>query len=115
MKSWVTSQTTPTRDSMPPSVRRTLPGVLLLALLAVPAAAQDRGSITGKVRDKRTKHAVPFATVTVVGSQRGALTDSEGQYVVSGVGPGTYEVRVQFLGYAPASKTGVVVAGGKST
>jgi len=100
---------------MPPSVRRSIPGVLLFALLAVPAAAQDRGSIAGKVRDKRTKHAVPFATVTVVGGQRGALTDSEGQYVVTGVGAGTYEVRVQFLGYAPASKTGVVVAGGKTT
>jgi hypothetical protein len=89
--------------------------MLLLVLLAVPAAAQDRGSISGRVRDKKTRHAVPFATVTVVGAQRGALTDSEGQYVVTGVAPGTYEVRVQFLGYAPAARPGVVVGPGKAT
>src|SRR5580765_7933920 len=99
---------------MPPSFRRSLPGVLLLALLAFPATAQEKGSISGRVRDKKTRHALPFATVTVVGAQRGALTDSEGQFVVSGVGPGTWEVRVQFLGYGPVSKPGVVVVGGKT-
>jgi hypothetical protein len=99
---------------MPPSFRRSLPGVLLLALLAFPATAQEKGSISGRVRDKKTRHALPFATVTVVGAQRGALTDSEGQFVVSGVGPGTWEVRVQFLGYGPVSKPGVVVVAGKT-
>src|SRR5262249_54937689 len=56
-----------------------------------------------------------FATVTVVGARRGALTDSEGQFVISGVAPGAYEVRVQFLGYTPAAKPGVVVAAGRPT
>src|SRR5262245_19205419 len=100
---------------MPSPHRRALPGALLLVLLALPAAAQDRGSITGRVRDKKTRHAIPFATVTVVGAQRGALTDSEGQFVISGVAPGAYEVRVQFLGYTPAAKPGVVVAAGRPT
>ena len=100
---------------MPASLRRLVPALLLLVLYAVPAAAQDKGSIAGRVRDKRTKHAVPFATVTVVGAQRGALTNSEGEYVVTGVAPGSYEVRVQFLGFAPSSKPGVVVAPGRST
>src|SRR5262245_50722807 len=115
MKIWASFRLEPTRKSMPPSFRRSLPGVLLLAVLAFPATAQEKGSIAGRVRDKKTRHAIPFATVTVVGAQRGALTDSEGQYVVSGVGPGTWEVRIQFLGYAPASKPGVVVTGGKTT
>ena len=100
---------------MPYPLRSPLLGALLLALLAVPAAAQERGSISGRVRDKKTRHAIPFATVTVVGAQRGALTDSEGQFVVSGVAPGTYEVRVQFLGYTPAATPGVVVAPGRPT
>ncbi len=100
---------------MPSPLCRTAFGALLLALLAVPAAAQERGSISGRVRDKKTRHAIPFATVTVVGAQRGALTDSEGQFVISGVAPGTYEVRVQFLGYTPGSKPGVVVAAGRPT
>jgi hypothetical protein len=100
---------------MPFSHRRPLPWALLLLLLAVPAAAQERGGVTGTVRDKKTRHALPFATVTVVGAQRGALTDGEGRFVITGVAAGTYEVKVQFLGYSPGSRPGVVVAPGKST
>jgi len=96
--------------------QRTLAIVLsLLALCAAPAAAQERGSVAGKVSDRRSGHALAFASVTVVEAKRGGLTDSEGQFVVSGVPAGTYEVRVQFLGYKAESRSGVVVVGGRST
>ncbi len=88
---------------------------LLLCLLALPALAQDKGSVAGRVIDKRTRHAIPFATVSVVEAKRGALTDSEGQYLIPGLVPGTYEVKVQFLGYRAESKPGVVVAAGRAT
>ncbi len=87
---------------------------LLVLVTALPVSAQDRGGITGKVSDKRTSHAIPFATVTVVGTQKGGLTDSEGKYLITGLPVGTYEVKVQFLGYAPVSQTGVVVAAGRT-
>ena len=70
--------------------------LVVLALSAVPAAAQDRGSIAGKVSDKRSGHALAFANVTVVEAKRGALTDSEGQFLLSGLPPGTYEFRYPF-------------------
>jgi len=99
-----------------PRIHRSLLLVVLFLLgCAVPALAQDKGSISGKVADKKTGHALPFATVTVVGAQRGGLTDSEGQFLVTGVPPGSWEVRVQFLGYRPESRPGVVVAAGKAT
>ncbi len=88
--------------------------LVVLALSAAPVAAQDRGSIAGKVSDKRSGHALAFANVTVVEAKRGVLTDSEGQFLLSGVPPGTYEVRVQFLGYKPESRAGVVVVGGRT-
>ena len=88
--------------------------ILIAALTALPALAQERGGISGKVFDKKSSHAIPFATVTVVGAQKGGLTDAEGKYLVTGIPPGTYEVKVQFLGYAPVSKPGVVVTPGRS-
>jgi len=88
--------------------------ILIATLAACPALAQERGGISGKVFDKKSSHAIPFATVTVVGAQKGGLTDAEGKYLVTGIPPGTYEVKVQFLGYAPVSKPGVVVAPGRS-
>ena len=44
--------------------------------------------------------------LTVVGAQKGGLTDSEGQFTISGIPAGTCEVKVQYLGYRPASQPG---------
>src|SRR5258708_13645846 len=88
---------------------------LILFATASPSRAEDKGTITGKVADKRTGHAIPFANVTLVGVPRGGLTDSEGQFSISGIPPGTYEVKVQFLGYKAESRPGDVVAVGKPT
>ncbi|HTQ41871.1 MAG TPA: TonB-dependent receptor [Polyangiaceae bacterium] len=88
---------------------------LLLATFAPPGLAADAGTVTGRVVDKKTGHAIPFASVTIPLAKRGGLTDSEGQFTVAGVPPGTYEVKVQYLGYAPASNTAVIVSAGKVT
>ena len=88
--------------------------ILIVALFPLAVHAQERGGITGKVFDKRTSHAIPFATVTVVGAQKGGLTDSEGKFLITGVPPGTYEVKVQFLGYSPMTQPGVVVTAGRT-
>src|SRR5205814_6374639 len=47
--------------------------------------------------------------------QRGGLTDSEGQFLITGIPAGTYDVKIQYLGYAPEVRSGVVVTGGKAT
>jgi len=85
----------------------------LLALCGSAALAQVKGSISGRVVDQRTNHAIAFANVAVVGAQRGGLTDSEGQFLITGLPLGTYEVSVRFLGYRPGSRTGVTVTAGK--
>src|SRR5262245_17681328 len=95
---------------MRPLARFLLPGLLVFAAVS-PAGAQEKATITGKVTDKKTGHAIPFANVAVIGAQKGGLTDSEGRYTIPGVPVGTYEVKVQFLGYKPLSQTIVVVAG----
>ena len=93
--------------------KRTLLALLSGLILAMPASAEDRGAISGKVFDKKTGHALPFANVAVPAAKAGGLTDSEGQYRIA-VPAGTYEVKVQFLGYRPETRTGVVVTAGKS-
>ena len=51
---------------------------------AAPRSAQERGGIAGKVVQTRRPHAIPFATVTVVGAQKGGLTDAEGKFLITG-------------------------------
>jgi len=88
---------------------------LLLGSIASFAQAADFGSISGRVTDKHTGHAIPFASVSLPAAKRGGLTDSEGGYTISNVPPGTYEVRVQYLGYKAGSNAAVVVTAGKVT
>ena len=92
-------------------MKRLRPIALLLVIVtAVPTLVRgqtvEKGTISGRVTDKKTAHAIPFATITVMGAQRGALSDAQGAYTVTGVPVGTYEVRVQFR-HAPQSCPGV--------
>ena len=77
-----------------------------IALGAVhnPLVAQIAGErITGTVMTQGAQP-VPDARVTVVGTNLGAVSGSDGRYAIAGVAPGSYTVRAQRIGYAPQSR-----------
>lgn len=61
------------------------------------AAAFD-GGIRGVVRDP-SGNPVPYATVQIVGSTKGAVADDQGRFAILGVEPGTYQLRATAMGY----------------
>ena len=81
-------------------------GVFLLVSFTV---FGQSGGIKGKVLDGLFP--LPGATVQLNGTQKNASTDFEGNYNITGIRPGTYEVVVAYLGYDKATKTIVVEAG----
>src|SRR5262249_1581808 len=85
---------------------------LLLCLFAASPAFAQNGRISGLVLDAGSNHILPFATVTVVEAKKGALSDSKGEFLITGVPPGTYTIHCQFLGYGDDTRTGVVVPPG---
>ncbi|GEM_PF-225678 len=62
------------------------------------AALQETGTITGKVVDDAGSP-IPFANVLIEGTTIGAAADVRGQYVISRVPSGTYNVRANAVGY----------------
>jgi iron complex outermembrane receptor protein len=82
--------------------------VALLVLLAAPAFAQT--TVSGTVVDE-SGGALPEASITLVSGQTRliAVTGATGQYRFDDVPPGTYEISVLFIGFAPASRDNVVV------
>ncbi|UCE25578.1 MAG: carboxypeptidase regulatory-like domain-containing protein [Candidatus Zixiibacteriota bacterium] len=67
--------------------------IILIMLLVAGAAivvAEGTGRITGQLFDDDTGEPIEAATVVVVGSKRGAVTDFNGRYVIGGLEPGTY-------------------------
>ena len=73
--------------------------------------AQVTGTITGSVRD--ASGVVPQARVTATNTQTGlsrtVATDGAGQYVLSELNVGSYEVRVEREGFSAFLQTGVLL------
>ena len=67
--------------------------------------------IRGRVTDNKTNTAIPGATVVVVNTTIGATADANGDYVIK-INPGSYTLRVSFVGYETLSLPVTVTDGG---
>ncbi len=72
--------------------------VALLGLFYSISLAQD-GLIKGKVTDELTNDPVAFANVVIQGQTTGTTTNLDGNYELTGLEPGLYNLEVSFLGY----------------
>jgi len=89
--------------------------VAVVAFLCAPAPSlSQNGCVAGRVVDAETGEALPGATVRLVGSgasQPGAVADRAGEFMISTVPPGDYDVAVTFLSYGPVNLPITVSAG----
>lgn len=87
---------------------RTIFTTLIFTLLALAASAQT-GSISGKVISEGKP--IAYATVGLKGTAFGTTADSLGQYRISNIPVGTYQVQATFVGFKRMEKTVSVLAG----
>ena len=93
-------------------LRHRLAVLLLLPLLwGTSSHAQTASTIQGTILDSQTGDALPGANVLLVGTGFGASSDIAGKYIVRNVPPGTYTIRVTYVGYRTATETAQVSAG----
>ena len=81
-------------------MKKYLHAILIMLLIASNILyAGTTGKIAGKVIDKGTGEPIPFVNVLVEGTNFGAATDIEGEYVILNLPPGKYNVKAQAIGY----------------
>ena len=89
---------------------------LLLTLVATISMAQT--SIEGKVSDQQSGDPIIYGTVALYKNGvlvTGTETDENGNYSISDIDPGNYDVNASYVGYQPKTVEGVVLQAGKNT
>ncbi|MBR1427291.1 MAG: TonB-dependent receptor [Paludibacteraceae bacterium] len=98
-------------------MKRILSIVLLGIVATTGVYAQYR--LSGQVLDARSRRVVEFANVTYTRAgdsipMGGGVTDLDGEFSLTGIGNGTYEVRVSFLGYVDKTRRVTIQGADKS-
>lgn len=81
-------------------------------LLATALGQESTGELRGMVTESSRGEELIGANVLLVGTTLGGSTDEEGRYSIRRVPPGTYTVRVRFVGYKEQNREVVITAGG---
>lgn len=71
----------------------------LAVLFSVNLFPQSTGSISGKITDRSNNDVLIGANVLIIGTTLGASTDLDGKFIIKGLSPGKYSVKVSYISY----------------
>lgn len=86
--------------------------IFFLLIYSVTFAQSGAGKLAGKITDAVTGEALIGANVVLVNTSQGAAADINGEYFILNITPGTYSVRISFVGYQPQTFTDVRIVSG---
>jgi len=86
--------------------------LILLLLTGIPAFAQEKGAIKGKIIEQSTKRPIQGATVAT--KDHSVSTDSAGVFVLSNIPAGDHTLLITSIGFQPKTLTDIPVAIGKT-
>jgi outer membrane receptor for ferrienterochelin and colicin len=86
-----------------------------MLVLVCSGAFAATGGIEGVVFDKKSGETLVGAQVIIEGTTTGSVTDFDGHFIIPGIKPGTYKIRVSYISYNPLLIEGVVVVADKKT
>lgn len=84
--------------------------IALLLMMCPPVApCAESGSLGGTVRDAETGFPLAGATIRIVGTSLGAITNRDGSFDIALVPPGRYTISCSLIGYLAKLETETVV------
>ncbi len=81
---------------------------------SVTSFAQRTGEIQGTIKDRKTQEALIGVAIKVEGTQKGTQSDVDGNFKISGIPTGSYNLKATYVGYKEVSKFNVVVSSGNA-
>lgn len=74
-----------------------------------------KGKVKGRLLDSATKTPLIGANVLIVGTQFGAATDTDGNFLINAVPVGNYSLKFSYIGYETKIKPDVIVRSARFT
>jgi hypothetical protein len=85
--------------------------VALVSFFGAVASAQPKGSIDGQIQDTVSKEPLMGVRITLAGTNKRAVTDHRGSFMIDDVGPGSYQLWLVGTGYLPVMRKVDLAAG----
>lgn len=86
--------------------------IFLFITFLTPLLFSQAGKISGKVVDAKTQEPLPFVNIVVLGTQFGAASDLDGNYMIINVTPGIHTVKASAIGFNAVTVQNIKVATG---
>lgn len=83
--------------------------VLLLLSISFSLIAQNNGSLRGKITDAKTGESLIGVTIRLEGASLGAISDENGEYVITNIPPKTYNIEASYIGYNSFTRFNIVI------
>ena len=84
-------------------IRNNINNLLIFCTLCImfpsELSALDNGKIKGLVLDKVTGNPLPYTNVFLDGTSFGSSTDPKGNFLILDVPPGSYTIKIRYIGY----------------
>ena len=97
-------------------VRKWMTSAVLLSMFAANVfAVEVNVNVKGCIKDQKSKEPLIGATIRIMGSNIGAVTDIDGNFQLKGVEDGIYDIEIKYVGYKTTVKRQVKVEDNKVT
>ncbi len=87
-------------------------GIITMLMLA-PSLMYSQGSVKGTIRDADTDDPLIGATLLIVGSTSGTVTDLDGKYVIEDIPAGEHVLEVSYTGFSKVTRKINITDGGE--
>lgn len=88
-------------------------GMALLLLIVASGAGAVNINVKGSIKDKKSKEPLIGATIRIIGSNAGTVTDLDGNFELKDIKDGIYDIEIKYVGYKTAIRRKVQIINSK--
>ena len=89
--------------------------LLFLSILTTAENSADKGTVKGRVYDANSNEPLPFTNIVIFGTNKGATTDTAGNFTIRDITPGFVKIAASSVGYESFVSEEIMVTNSKVT